>query len=82
MQIKIITLDKILKVYFNESLHLTLKLDDLIGIQSWIEGDINKKYFIEYYLKDNSIQCEYNVIEKWLTILDLLDKENLFRRVI
>ena len=61
-------------LYINDNLHLSISKNELVGIQSWVE---NAKYSIEYYLKDKDIITEYDDIEKWKTILKILDKENL-----
>lgn len=63
----------VLKIFFGESLHLYLNKDKLLGIQSWI---YDEKYLIEYTLIGNTIESEYNDIEKWKYILKLLN-ENL-----
>jgi len=77
--IKIITKDNQIKIYFNDVIHLTLRQDNLLGFQSWILGDEHETYWIEYTMKDGvEILTGYDKIDKWKTILELLDKENLF----
>jgi hypothetical protein len=63
----------VLKIFIDETLHLYLDKDKLLGIQSWISND---KYLIEYTLIGNTITTEYNSHEKWVFILNLLN-ENL-----
>lgn len=64
----------------NGTIHLMLRQDELIGVQSWIEGDNDDKYCIEYYTKSNTILCEYDDISKWKDILNMLDKITLFNK--
>lgn len=53
--------DGSIKIYIDDLIHLSLKREDIIGFQSWIEGDDTKRYIIEYYTKHNSniINYEY-----------------------
>lgn len=61
-----------LKVYINNSLHLNIKLKDLIGFQSWIHGD--KEYYIEYtFVGSVVITTAYGEKEKWQKVLEILD---------
>lgn len=70
-------------IYFNGILHLLIKKSDFIGFQSYkkpsseeerrVRGFKDSKYTIEYYLKTTSITCEYDTIEKWTEILNLLN---------
>jgi hypothetical protein len=60
------------KVYINGQLHLQLKTIDLIGFQSWIHGE--KEYFIEYYFTTGKITTAYGEKDKWIKVLELLDK--------
>ena len=70
---------KQIKIYINSILHLAIKTDELIGIQSWVKGfDINKKYIIEFTTKTTTIESEYDYQEKWEAILNLLDKHNIY----
>jgi hypothetical protein len=46
--------DGSIKIYIDDLIHLSLKREDIIGFQSWIEGDDTKRYIIEYYTKHNS----------------------------
>lgn len=70
--------DNNIKIFIDGILHLSIKHDELIGFQSWILGDDEKIYCIEYYTKSKDILTEYNNFEKWKSILGLLDKNNSF----
>lgn len=63
-----------LRIYFDDILHLYIKMNDLIGIQSWI--DINSGgFFIEYYFSTGpKITCNYNVRTRWTEMLKLLEQ--------
>lgn len=65
----------LMKIYFNDSLFLFLKRDELIGIHSWKDG--TSKYCIEFCMKTTSILTEYDKKEKWENILQELDKCSL-----
>lgn len=72
--------DKSIKIYINDLIHLLIKKDEFIGIQSWIMEykligfiQITPKYFIEYITKTRNILTEYDDIEKWKAILALLN---------
>lgn len=60
-----------LKVYFGDVMHLRIKLSELLGVQSWRQGDNN--YFIEYTLDRHCITTEYDCPVKWKTILSRID---------
>jgi len=68
------------KIYINDILHVCVKQKNFIGFQAWREGsETREKYHvIEYYTKDKTFKTEYNEREKWISILDLLDKLKLF----
>lgn len=57
-----------LRIKINGLLHLSIKLEDLIGIQSWIVSD--SKYCIEYYTRGSKILCEYDNKKIWKYILE------------
>lgn len=61
-----------LKIYVSEILHLDIKLDSFIGLQSWYANKNDCK--IELYFKDRIIVLEYNSVDKWKRILKLLDE--------
>lgn len=68
--------DTTMRIYINDLLHVSLKLSALLGINSWIEGDNQDQYFIEYTLVGGVIQCEYNTEAKWVSVLQELNKLN------
>lgn len=71
--------DNNIKIYINRVLFLSLKKDEIIGLQSWIRGDEKLKYCIEFYTKSGTeILTEYDELYKWKSILDLLDKNEIF----
>lgn len=64
-----------IKIYIDKILHLSIRKEDFIGLQSWIEGEgESKEYIIEYVFKTTTIVSEYDSIDKWKSILNLLDK--------
>lgn len=63
------------KIYINRELHLSFKNKDLVGIQSWIEGDNDNSFFIEYTFKKNVITSEYNASSKWKKVLSLINEK-------
>jgi hypothetical protein len=56
---------------------LSIKRDELIGFQSWKMGYEDVKYHIEYTTKTSTIECEYDKMWKWQTILKLLDDNEI-----
>lgn len=60
-----------LRITISGLLHFSIKLDQLIGIQSWIVS--NSSFRIEYYTKTGKITCEYDDELKWTTILKGLE---------
>lgn len=74
MKIRYSTKSAGLKIYFDEILHLNIvDISDLTAVQSWKAGENN--YWIQYYMaKGNDIKSQYNDIEKWKSILDIIDK--------
>lgn len=65
-----------IKIYINDILHLAIKKEDLIGIESWVDGENERKrWHIEYTTKTTTIESEYDNIDKWIAILKLLDNE-------
>ncbi len=71
--------DNKIEILIDDTPHLILKRSELIGIQSWIEGEEHKTYYIEFYFQTRDILAEYNEKEKWQSVLKSLDKENLFQ---
>lgn len=62
-----------LKIYINGSLHLYLKLQDLISIQSWVHSSC--EYYIEYtFVSGTKLTSGYTSIEKWKEVLKILDE--------
>lgn len=61
-----------IKVYIKGKLHLSVKKDELVGLQSWIEGE--NRWCIDWELKDKTISCEYSDIQIWSDILSEADK--------
>ncbi len=62
-----------IKIYINGHLHLLLRLEGFIGMQSWVHG--NKEYFIEYSYKDGAeILTAYEDKDTWEKALDIIDK--------
>ncbi len=60
------------KLYINDLLHIFFDLKDLKGIQSWKEG---KNWFkIEFTLKDCTILTAYDDMNRWIKILEEIDK--------
>ncbi len=70
---------KLIKIMINKTLHLAIKQDELIGIQSWLKGDgSDRKYCIEFTTKTTAMLSEYDSEDKWKSILNLLNKKNLY----
>lgn len=67
-------MDNQVKIYVNEIIHLLIKQDQLVGIQSWVSGNEYKTYWIEYTLKTREILSNYEVPELWKEILIQIDK--------
>lgn len=79
--IKITLKDGQLKIFMGGIVHLVIRQDQLIGIQSWVLGDEHGTYWIEYTLKDREILTAYDEFDKWKTIMELLDKQDLFGKL-
>lgn len=71
-EIKVFTTLYHLRVTISGLMHLSVKLDELVGIQSWIVS--NASFRIEYYTKTGKITCEYDDKLKWITILKALQE--------
>lgn len=74
INVKISVMDNQVKIYVNEIIHLLIKQDQLVGIQSWVSGNEYKTYWIEYTLKTREILSNYEVPELWKEILIQIDK--------
>lgn len=65
---------KYFKIYINQTLHLSIKIDEYLGVQSWIDENTLYRYNIEFYLKNRkSIVCEYEDRVLWESILKQID---------
>lgn len=57
-----------LKVYFNEVLHLSLYIGDLVGVQGYVESA--SWYCVEYTFKGKAmIRSQYDNKEVWSEVL-------------
>ncbi len=70
--------DNHFKVYINGLIHLCIKTDDIIGIQSWMEPDETSRYYIKFYTKTANVVCKYNDLFKWKSMLQLIDKQQFW----
>lgn len=61
-------------VRINGVTHLRLERRHYLGHQSWLDGNDRNKFVIEYTLVGGQITCDYDSREKWVTILDGLDR--------
>lgn len=59
-------------VFINDILHLKFLKKDFVGILTWYESKVCFK--IEIYTKYNTIKTEYNSIEKFKSILKILNE--------
>jgi hypothetical protein len=66
-----------LKIYINDILHISIKRSSILGYQSWINAPAGM-YFIEYTTDGREILTEYDDVEKWKSILKLLNKASIF----
>ena len=74
----IIVEKKQIKIRINGLLHLSFLQEEFVGIQSWIKGyDVDRKYFVEITTKTTTITSEYDNLDKWTSILKLLDNTKL-----
>lgn len=60
------------KIYFGKLPHLIIKMEDFIGLQSWIDNE--NLYVIEFHMKNGNILSEYVNKNHWEKILKLLDE--------
>ena len=68
-------LSRFTKIYINDILHLAIDRSKLIGLQTW-KNDTNNVsvYYVEFYFDgEKSIRSEYNEIDKFKKIMELLD---------
>lgn len=61
-----------LRVYFDETLHLSIYIGDLAGIQAWHES--SSWYCITYYCKSRAIPTQYSSRELWQEILKQIEE--------
>ena len=64
-----------IKLRIGGILHLTIKKCTLVAVQAWETGGM---FYIEYSTTGGNILTEYNRIEKWKAVLQLLDENELF----
>lgn len=64
-----------IKIFIDDLLHLAVKRQGLIGIQSWVAG--TNFYIIEFQIGEDSIIAEYERKEVWEEILRELGKVNI-----
>ena len=63
-----------LRIYINGILHFILEKEEFVLLQSWYMNKTDCR--ITIYAKTRDIALEYNSVEKWKTVLKILD-ENL-----
>lgn len=63
-----------IKIYINDILFLMYNQQDFKGMQSWIMGE--NFYCIEIYLKDTTIELNFDSFQKWKNILKLIEEYN------
>lgn len=64
-----------LKIYFDDVLHLEVRMDNHDGLSSWFEDSGKQMYCIELYRKLGSpILLEYDEKYKWTNILKVIDE--------
>lgn len=59
-----------LKIFIHKTLHLHIERDKYLGLQSWKHQE---KLAIEITLTTNTIILEYDTVEKWEKVLNLLN---------
>lgn len=62
------------RIHINGLLHQSIRLKDIVGIQSFIVGT---RYFIEYTTKYGVIESDYDNRGMWEEILKQLAKINI-----
>lgn len=75
MKVEVKTSFNTIRILINDVLHVALKKDEFVGVQTWIEG--TGKWCIEYHLKTTSILTEQDSKEKWEAIIKELEKIEL-----
>ncbi len=61
-----------IKIYINDTPYLSIRRSEYNGFQSWKNDG---KYSIEFYLEGQTILTEYDKVELWLEMLEVLDEE-------
>jgi len=61
-----------IKIFIDGFIHVFMWRNEFIGFQSWCDG--NGKYSIEFYTKTNTFLTEQDTKDKWLTMLEELNK--------
>jgi len=56
-----------LKIFIDDTLHLAVDTTKLRGIQAWLYTE--DFLYIQYYLSDTKIKCEYNSPKIWKEVL-------------
>ena len=69
--------DGTVKVYVNGILHVSIKRDVLISVQSW---EVDGVYYIQYQTTSGGIMTDYDTADKWLAILKELDSVDLYQK--
>lgn len=65
-----------IRIYINDVLHLLIRKDELVNVRSYyISADKNPDpFFIELTYRTTKVICQYDNREKWMQILNLLNK--------
>ncbi len=61
-----------LKIFIDNTLHLSLKIKDVVAVHSWIHRQ--NKYIIEFTLQTTTVKCEYQDKAIWQEILKQLEQ--------
>ena len=62
------------RVYIDGLLHMCVPTQEFAGLKTWVDGDDNCTYFIEFNLKSGGLlTTEYESKELWVEILKQLD---------
>lgn len=75
MMIKILVTYQDIKIFINDILHLAIKRQGLISIQSWVAA--TNLFIIEFQVGEDSIIAEYEKREIWEEILMKLGELNI-----
>lgn len=73
MPIKVVRTRKYIKIYIAGILHVAIQHNKL-SVQSWIQGNKNKWYYIELTGSKGSEWMKYDNRERWVQILNAIDK--------